>query len=225
MPEEEPKAPLTGEAKKKKQRVIGYAALAVGVVGALIAWLAYRNSKSSSSTTSSTGTTSTTGTTSATGTTGSGTVAGYTSDGSQSSYDQEIVQALSALSSSVGTATSEMTAAEQSLTSGTTAATTTAAAAPAVTTTTPTPPLYTDTSSEQYLGVGYNAPGYGTAAGAQPVTTSAGTFNWLPSAQAASAYQQTGGQEYYQPQKGQFQPITYQQWTQLPGQTALFSSS
>ena len=41
----------------------------------------------------------------------------------------------------------------------------------------------------------------------------------------ASAYQQTGGQEYYQPQKGQFQPITYQQWTQLPGQTALFSSS
>jgi hypothetical protein len=160
--EEEPKPPLTAAAKKKKQKVVGYAALAVGVVGALIAWLAYRRSQSSSTnTTTTTPATSTPGT-SATGTAGTGTVAGYTTDGSQSAYDQEIVQALSALQASLGTPSGETTASEQY--------------------------AATNFGSEVQSGIGYY---FGGNAGNPIVSTGNALYTGFPSLAAAQAYQGT----------------------------------
>ena len=94
-------------------------------------------------------------------------------------------------------------------------ATTTAATATASSSS----PSLTDLSSEVLSGYGYNPP---AAAPIAPITTPAGSFDWVTSAGAAQAASASGAQLYYQAEPGAFQPTTYKDWTSMPGQTALY---
>lgn len=76
--------------KRKKDRKLAYIAIGLGVVGVIIAWLTLRGSSGGGVTT-----------TSANGTTGAGSVAGYTTDGSDASYLQAILQAVTGLQNTI----------------------------------------------------------------------------------------------------------------------------
>ena len=173
---------LTGgvpDAKKAQHKKLAYISIAVGVVGALIAWLAYRNQQSSAATA-----TTATPTTSATGTTGTGTVAGYSTDGSQSSYDQAIINALSGLQSSINNLPVSSSPAP-------------------VPTPSPSPVPSTPPSglgAESLQGSGY----WWGANNPSPVGTAQGLFSWLSPAEAKTLA--PGTMTYYQPQPGVFAP-------------------
>ena len=93
------------------------------------------------------------------------------------------------------------------------------------TSTTPTAsgsaPSLTDLSSEVLSGYGWNPP---PSSPFEVLTTPAGSFQWVPSAGAAAAAEQTGAQLYYQPQPGAFQPLSFAQWAKMPGQTAVYTA-
>ena len=76
--------------KRKKDKKLAYIAIGLGIVGVIIAWLTLRNGSGGGVTQ-----------TSAAGTTGAGSVAGYTADGSDASYLQAILQAVTGLENTI----------------------------------------------------------------------------------------------------------------------------
>jgi hypothetical protein len=179
-----------GAAKKADHKKLAYISIGVGVVGALIAYLAYRSQSSSSTTTAA-------APTSATTTAGTGTVAGYSTDGSQSSFDQAILQALGNLQPTTTPAT-------------TTSTTTGIGPVPAV------PISGTGASGETQQGSGYwfglgNETPVQAIVGSQNISPAKGNivgtmFQWLSPASAAAGGAKNGA--YFQPAPGVFVPET-----------------
>jgi hypothetical protein len=167
-----------GGKKAADHKKLAYIAIGLGVVGVIIAWLTLRNSSSAG-----TGVT----TTSATGTDGAGSVAGYSADGSDASYLQAILQAVTGLENGITPPA---------------AATTQASTAPVTAGASPSP--------EAQLQVGSGFWGGPTSTAIQD--TQAGSslfgsfFQWLsPQAAASGSYQQKN--LYYEPSIGNFQQV------------------
>ncbi len=92
--------------------------------------------------------------------------------------------------------------------------------------TTPTTTAPSGTTGETLSGAGYEPPGGSTSGppAGQPLTVSdfaGNVYTWLNGTQAI-AYQQSGGQLFYQPTPGQFTQTT---WGATPGGTAIFALS
>lgn len=172
--------------KRKKDKKLAYIAIGLGVVGVIIAWITLRNGSGSGVTT-----------TSANGTTGAGSVAGYTTDGSDASYLQAILQAVTGLQNTItppGAAPGTQAGAGSGLTSQ--------------------PPVGIlsqpgsagGTVRQQQVGSGWlpfanwNAPVQDTQAGS---SLFGGWFQWLSSPAALPK----GATPYYEPSPGVFAPV------------------
>jgi hypothetical protein len=172
--------------------------MAVAIVGGLGALLLFLRAKSTG------GNVISAGTTAAATTTQPSAATTYSS----SAYDPD-AQAIADLQTAVSDLSSQFST-----------ATTTSTGTAATTTASTSSPSLTDLSSEVLSGVGYNPPSGDTIA---PITTPAGSYEWVNSQPAALAASQSGAQLYYQAEPGVFQPTSYSTWaSSMPGSTALY---
>jgi hypothetical protein len=168
--------------KRKKDRRLAYIAVGLGIVGVIIAWLTLRNGSGGGVTT-----------TSATGTTGAGSVAGYTEDGSDASYLQAILQAVTGLENTI----TPPAAAGGTQTGGA------SGIGPTIPATggSPSPEGQVQQGSGFWLGPGNSTPIQDTSG-----VNLGKYFTWLsPGAAAAGHFQQPN--LYYEPSIGNFQKV------------------
>jgi hypothetical protein len=79
-------------------------------------------------------------------------------------------------------------------------------------------PTFSSFANELLRGSGFNPPGNNPEG---VLTNAQGSFQWIPTAGAASALQKAGQSIYFQPTAGTFMPVS--DWTTLAPGTALFA--